>query len=161
MIVASGAQYRPLSLDRLSEFVGAGVYYAATGMEAQVCDGEEVIIVGGGNSAGQAAVFLSGSARHVHVLVRSDGLAASMSRYLIRRIEENPRITLHTRTEIEALEGDRHLEARALALRGDGRGRDPADPARLPDDGRRSRTPCGYTAAWRWTTAHSSRPART
>jgi thioredoxin reductase (NADPH) len=110
VVIASGAQYRSLSLDRLADFVGAGIYYAATGVEAQVCEDEEVIIVGGGNSAGQAAIFLSGTARHVHILVRSDGLGASMSRYLIRRIEENPRITLHTRTEIEALEGERHLE---------------------------------------------------
>src|SRR5262249_5031801 len=110
VIIASGAHYRKLPLARLADFEGAGVYYAASTMEAQVCQGEEVIVVGGGNSAGQAAVFLAGIARHVHMLVRSDGLAESMSRYLIRRIEESPRITLRTRTEIEALEGDAHLE---------------------------------------------------
>src|SRR5262249_50321119 len=81
---------------------------------AQLCDGEEVIVVGGGNSAGQAAVYLAGTgdkkiAGHVHMLVRGEGLAATMSKYLIRRIEESPRITLHTRTEIEELEGDIHL----------------------------------------------------
>jgi thioredoxin reductase (NADPH) len=110
VIIASGAQYRKPPLERLSEFEGAGIYYAATPMEAQVCGDEEVIIVGGGNSAGQAAVYLAGTARHVHVLVRANGLAASMSRYLIRRIEDNPRITLRTCTEIEALEGNGHLE---------------------------------------------------
>jgi thioredoxin reductase (NADPH) len=110
VVVASGAQYRKLPLERLADFEGAGVYYAASPMEAQVCGGEEVIVVGGGNSAGQAAVFLAGTAQHVHMLVRSDGLADSMSRYLIRRIEENPSITLRTRTEIEALEGETHLE---------------------------------------------------
>src|SRR5262249_54924231 len=85
-------------------------YYAATPVEAQVCADEEVIVVGGGNSAGQAAVYLAGTAKHVHVLVRSDGLAASMSRYLIRRLESSPRITLRTRTEIEGLEGTSQLE---------------------------------------------------
>jgi thioredoxin reductase (NADPH) len=87
-----------------------GIYYAATFMESQLCGGDEVAVVGGGNSAGQAAVFLARSARHVHILIRSDGLAASMSRYLIRRIEETPNITLHTSTELTALEGVQHLE---------------------------------------------------
>src|SRR5262245_2161247 len=110
VIIASGAQYRKLPLPRLSVFEGAGVHYAASQMEAQLCAGEEVIVVGGGNSAGQAAVFLSETARHVHVLVRSDGLAETMSRYLVRRIEDSPRITVHTRTEIHSLEGDTRLE---------------------------------------------------
>jgi thioredoxin reductase (NADPH) len=110
VVIASGAQYRKLPLERLADFEGAGVYYAAGPMEAQVCGGEEVIVVGGGNSAGQAAVFLAAAVKHVHMLVRSTGLAQSMSRYLIRRIEDNPRITLRTETEIEALEGDGHLE---------------------------------------------------
>jgi len=86
------------------------VYYGATFLETQLCVGEEVIVVGGGNSAGQAAVFLAETASRVHVLVRSTSLSDSMSRYLIRRIEENPRIALHTDTEIIALEGDEHLE---------------------------------------------------
>ncbi len=94
IIVASGAKYRKLDLDNLSRFEGAGVYYSATPMEAQACENQEVIVVGGGNSAGQAAVFLSRSMKHVHILVRSEGLASTMSRYLIRRIEENPNITL-------------------------------------------------------------------
>ena len=110
VIIATGVEYRRPSLENLSQFEGSGVYYGATFVEAQLCGGEEVIVVGGGNSAGQAAVFLAQTAKRVHMLVRSDGLADSMSRYLIRRIEENPTIVLHTRTEIVALEGDDHLE---------------------------------------------------
>ena len=110
VVIASGVQYRKLPLPNLAQFEGAGVYYGATHLESQVCGGDEVIVVGGGNSAGQAAVFLAQTARHVHVLVRGEGLAESMSRYLIRRIEENPKITLHARTEVEALEGDGHVE---------------------------------------------------
>ena len=87
-----------------------GVYYGATFMEAQLCVDEEVIVIGGGNSAGQAAVFLAQSAKRVNILVRSGGLAETMSRYLIRRIEQHPAITLHTHTEIVALEGASHLE---------------------------------------------------
>jgi thioredoxin reductase (NADPH) len=110
VIVATGAEYRKPSLDNLSRFEGAGIYYGATFVEAQVCKGEEVIVVGGGNSAGQAAVFLAQTARRVHMFVRGNGLADSMSRYLIRRIEENPAIVLRTNTEIVALEGSDHLE---------------------------------------------------
>jgi thioredoxin reductase (NADPH) len=110
IVIAAGAQYRELPLENLPRFVGNGVYYAATHMESKLCQGEEIVIVGGGNSAGQAAVFLASSCRHVHVLVRSAGLADSMSRYLIRRIEENPAITLHTHTQLTALEGADRLE---------------------------------------------------
>jgi len=110
IVVATGAEYRPIAIENLARFVGEGVYYAATHLEAQICRGEEVIVVGGGNSAGQAAVFLASGCRHVHLLVRSSGLAASMSRYLIRRIEESPNITLSPFTEITALEGDGRLE---------------------------------------------------
>lgn len=110
IIVATGAQYRKLSLPNLAQFEGTGVYYGATFVESQLCSGEEVIVVGGGNSAGQAAVFLSQAAKHVHILVRADGLADSMSRYLIRRIEQSPNITLRTRTEIVELHGDKYLE---------------------------------------------------
>ncbi|HZE35817.1 MAG TPA: FAD-dependent oxidoreductase [Candidatus Eisenbacteria bacterium] len=110
VIIATGAEYRRLSVENLSQFEGAGVYYGATYVEAQLCRGEEVIVVGGGNSAGQAAVFLAQTAKHVHMLVRSRGLAEAMSRYLIRRIEDNPAIALHTSTEIEALEGGSQLE---------------------------------------------------
>jgi len=110
IILATGATYRKPSFENLSQFEGAGVYYGATFMEGQLCRGEEVIVVGGGNSAGQAAVFLAQTTRRVHMLVRSSGLAESMSRYLIRRIEQNPTIVLRTNTEIEALEGSNHLE---------------------------------------------------
>ncbi len=110
VIIATGAEYRRPALQDLAHFEGAGVYYAATRMEAQLCGGEEVIIVGGGNSAGQAAVFLARTCRHVHILVRGDGLAETMSRYLIRRIEDSPSITLHVHTEIDLVEGSNHLE---------------------------------------------------
>ena len=110
VLIASGAQYRALNIENLSRFLGAGIYYAATALEAKLCSNEEVVIVGGGNSAGQAAVFLSGFSRHVHVVVRAAGLAESMSSYLIRRIEECPNITVHVRTQITALEGERELQ---------------------------------------------------
>lgn len=110
VVIASGAQYRRLQLENLSRFEGAGVYYGATHLEAQLCGGEEVIVVGGGNSAGQAAVFLAQTTRRIYMLIRSEGLAATMSRYLIRRIEETPNIELHTNTEVVALEGNDHLE---------------------------------------------------
>jgi thioredoxin reductase (NADPH) len=110
IIIASGVEYRRLAVENLSRFEGAGVYYAATRMEAQLCADEEIAIVGGANSAGQAAVFLAETAKRVHVLIRGDGLAPTMSRYLINRIEAHPRIELHTRTEIVGLEGNGHLE---------------------------------------------------
>ncbi|HTV98373.1 MAG TPA: FAD-dependent oxidoreductase [Steroidobacteraceae bacterium] len=110
IIVATGAEYRPLSLGNESRFLGMGIYYAATPTEARRCGASEVIVVGGGNSAGQAAVFLAATCRHVHVLVRSRDLASSMSQYLIRRIAETANITLHVSTEIKALEGDEQLE---------------------------------------------------
>ena len=110
IIIATGAEYRKLSLENLYQFEGAGVYYGATAMEAQLCGGEDVIVVGGGNAAGQAAVFLAQTAKRVYMLVRSNGLADSMSRYLIRRIEDNPRIDLRSQSEIAALEGGNHLE---------------------------------------------------
>ncbi|GFE62914.1 cyclic nucleotide-binding domain-containing thioredoxin-disulfide reductase [Geobacter sp. AOG2] len=109
--IASGAKYRRPPLENLSNFEGAGVYYGATYIEAQCCEGEEVIVVGGGNSAGQAAVFLAQKAKRVYMLVRSEGLADTMSRYLIRRIEESPVIELRTSSEIVSLTGDNHLEA--------------------------------------------------
>lgn len=111
VILATGARYRKPPLAGVSRFEGSGVYYAATFMESQLCADEEVVVVGGGNSAGQAAVFLSKSARHVYVLVRGNGLADSMSRYLIRRIEQSPTlISLLPNTELESLEGEEHLE---------------------------------------------------
>jgi thioredoxin reductase (NADPH) len=110
ILIATGAEYRKLDCKAAERFVGAGIYYAATAVEARLCSNEEVVVVGGGNSAGQAAVFLAAGCRHVHLLVRSGGLAETMSRYLIRRIEETPNITLRARTEIEGLEGDTQLE---------------------------------------------------
>jgi len=110
VIIATGAEYRRLAVENLSRFEGAGVYYGATFVESQLCGGEEVVVVGGGNSAGQAAVFLAQGARRVHMLVRGDGLTKSMSRYLIRRIEESSAIELRTQTEVIALEGSDHLE---------------------------------------------------
>jgi thioredoxin reductase (NADPH) len=110
VIIATGAEYRKPALENLSQFEGAGVYYAATAMEAQLCAGEEVVVIGGGNSAGQAAVFLAQTVKRVHMLVRASGLAETMSRYLIRRIEEHPAIILRTQTEVAHLEGNGHLE---------------------------------------------------
>ncbi len=110
IVIATGADYRKLAIENLAKFEGIGIYYGATFVEAQVCKGEEVIVVGGGNSAGQAAVFLSESTKHVFVLIRSAGLADTMSRYLIRRIEQTPNITLMPLTEIAALAGGDHLE---------------------------------------------------
>lgn len=110
LIIASGAQYRRPAIANASQFEGAGVYYAASRMESPLCVGEEIAVVGGGNSAGQAAVFLAETAEHVHLLVRKDGLAETMSRYLVRRIEDHPGITLRTRTQLVTLDGDRHLD---------------------------------------------------
>jgi thioredoxin reductase (NADPH) len=110
IVIASGAQYNKPRLDSLANFEGLGVYYGATFLESQLCGQEEVIVIGGGNSAGQAAVFLSETASKVHVLVRTNRLSETMSRYLIQRIEKNPRIELHYGTEIVALEGDSHVE---------------------------------------------------
>ena len=110
VVIASGAQYNNPQNLNLERFVGQGVYSAATFMEAQLCESENLIVVGGGNSAGQAAVFLAQTARKVHMLVRSQRLSDSMSRYLIQRIEENPGIEVHYKTEIADLEGDTHLE---------------------------------------------------
>lgn len=110
IVIATGAAYNKPPLPNLSKFEGLGVYYGATFMESQLCEGDDVIVVGGGNSAGQAAVFLSQTARKVYMLVRSGQLADTMSRYLIRRIEENPKIEMHYKTEIVALEGDTQLE---------------------------------------------------
>jgi thioredoxin reductase (NADPH) len=110
IVIATGAQYKKPHIGNLAQFEGRGVYYGATYMESQLCEQEDLIVVGGGNSAGQAAVFLSQTARKVHMLVRSGALSDTMSRYLIQRIEENPSIELHYKTEIVGLEGDSHLE---------------------------------------------------
>jgi thioredoxin reductase (NADPH) len=128
VILATGARYNRLPLSRLADFEGVGVYYAATQMEAQACSADPVAIVGGGNSAGQAALFLSRSSGRVHVIIRGTTLAASMSRYLIDQIERDPRITVRPRTQVTALVGHDQLEgvelidgegkASTLAVRG-------------------------------------------
>ncbi len=110
VVIATGAQYNKPHIANLQQFEGRGIYYGATHMESQLCEQAELIVVGGGNSAGQAAVFLSQTASKVHMLVRSGNLSNSMSRYLIQRIEENPAIELHYKTEIIALDGDVQLE---------------------------------------------------
>jgi len=128
VIVATGAEYRRLPIDGLARFEGAGVYYAATFMEAQLCAGDEVVVVGAGNAAGQAAVFLAQAARRVHMVIRSGGLADTMSRYLIRRIEDHPAIVRHSHTEIVGLEGNGHLER--IAWRDNQTGRRETHPIR-------------------------------
>ncbi|MEO1310428.1 MAG: FAD-dependent oxidoreductase [Pseudomonadota bacterium] len=114
VVVATGAQYRKLPLANCERFEGRGIYYGATGMEAAMCAGEEVVVVGGGNSAGQAAVFLSGHSKRVHVCIRSDSLDRTMSRYLISRIDSIPNIEFHPHTEVTALEGDEALASVTL-----------------------------------------------
>ena len=111
IVISSGAQYNKPHIANLAKFEGQGIYYGATFMESQLCGGEDVIVVGGGNSAGQAAVYMSQTARKVYMLVRRGELSSTMSRYLIQRIEENPAIELHYRTEIVGLDGDTHLES--------------------------------------------------
>jgi thioredoxin reductase (NADPH) len=110
IIIATGAEYRQLAIENASRFLGTGIYYAATATEVRRCEMKDVIVVGGGNSAGQAAIYLAGKCHHVHLLVRAGGLADTMSNYLIRRIEEAANITLRTNTEIASLEGAEQLE---------------------------------------------------
>jgi thioredoxin reductase (NADPH) len=111
IVVATGARYRRLDLPEYGRFEGQGIYYAATGMEAHLCEGTEVAIVGGGNSAGQAAMFLTRTAGHVHVIVRGPGLAATMSDYLVQRLKNSQQVTIHPYTEVTALSGDHLLRA--------------------------------------------------
>jgi thioredoxin reductase (NADPH) len=110
IVIATGVQYNKPNVENLERFEGQGVYYAATFMEAQLCTGEEIIVVGGGNSAGQAAAFMAETVKKVYMLVRGKELSETMSRYLIQRIAENPAIELHLQTEIVAVGGDSHLE---------------------------------------------------
>jgi len=115
VVIASGAQYRRLDVPRLDEFEGGGVYYAATQAEAQLCAGDPVMIVGGGNSAGQAAMFLSGRASHCRLLIRGDDLAKSMSRYLVDQIERNDSIAVCRHSQVIELGGERELETVTIA----------------------------------------------
>jgi thioredoxin reductase (NADPH) len=110
VVVASGAQYRRISVKNHGNFENRGVYYAATAMESLLCHEREIIVVGGGNSAGQAAVFLSGVAKHVHHIIRGPSLESTMSQYLISRIDKSPHITLYSDSEVESLDGDLGLE---------------------------------------------------
>ncbi|MDB4899902.1 MAG: cyclic nucleotide-binding protein, partial [Gemmatimonadetes bacterium] len=132
VVIASGIEYRRLEVPRLRELEGAGVYYAATEMEARLCGGDEIVVVGGGNSAGQAVVFLARAARRVHLVIRGDDLRKSMSRYLIDRIDGLANVTLHRKCVVAALEGattltgvvlrstdgggDERIDARALFI---------------------------------------------
>ncbi|MEO8486544.1 MAG: FAD-dependent oxidoreductase [Betaproteobacteria bacterium] len=120
VVVASGANYRRPNLAGLSDYEGRGVWFWATSMEARMCSKQQVALVGGGNSAGQAAVFLAPHVEHVHILVRGDGLAATMSTYLIDRLKATPNVTIHPHTEVTALIGDpqRGLEAIVWRERG-------------------------------------------
>jgi thioredoxin reductase (NADPH) len=111
VLVASGVEYRKLEVERFSDFEGAGIYYAATKMEADLCRNEDVVVVGAGNSAGQAIVYLANSARRVHVLLRGDDLGSSMSRYLVDRVESIPNVMIHRGARVTGLEGNGHLSA--------------------------------------------------
>ncbi|MEM8750638.1 MAG: FAD-dependent oxidoreductase [Pseudomonadota bacterium] len=110
VVLACGATYRRLQLENYQKFEGQGIHYAATALEAKFCNGSEIVVIGGGNSAGQAAIFLSGYAKHVHILIRREGLEATMSDYLVRRIHQSTKISLHPNSELSSLQGDRVLE---------------------------------------------------
>ncbi|GGC75086.1 FAD-dependent oxidoreductase [Chelatococcus reniformis] len=120
VVVATGARYRRLDLENFAKYEGQGIHYAATAMEARLCEGEEIAVVGGGNSAGQAAVFLSRTVRHVHIVVRGPGLADTMSDYLVQRIMTSPTITVHPFSEVTALEGDTYLRRVTITSRSTG-----------------------------------------
>jgi len=160
VVIASGARYNKPSIPNLQQFEGLGIYYGATFIESQMCGKEDVIVVGGGNSAGQAAVFLSQAGRKVYMLVRSNQLADTMSRYLISRIEENPSIELHYCTEITALEGETQLER--VTWEDKNTGEITTHPIRhvfimtahLPEL-------IGCANAWLWMTRDSSSPGET
>lgn len=117
VLVASGVQYRKLDVPRFDDFDGAGIYYAATDMEAKMCRDEDVIVVGGGNSAGQAVVNLARHSRHVYLVVRGGDLGASMSRYLVDRIESIDNVSIRLNTNVTGLEGNGHLGAARLTTK--------------------------------------------
>jgi thioredoxin reductase (NADPH) len=120
VVIATGAQYRKLQLDHFEKFENQGIYYAATAMETAFCHQKEVVVVGGGNSAGQAALYLSQTASHVYLMIRGQSLSDTMSQYLLSRIEKSPRISILTETEVESLEGRSRLEQVAWVSRRDG-----------------------------------------
>jgi thioredoxin reductase (NADPH) len=109
LLIATGAEYRRLPAEGRERFEGCGLYYAATANEGQICQGQEVVVVGGGNSAGQASVFLAGRARKVYLLIRGDDLYQSMSSYLARRIQNTPNIEVLHNTSVLRMDGDTHL----------------------------------------------------
>ena len=155
IVIATGVKYRKLDLPSLPRFEGAGVYYSATHLESQLCGGQEVAVVGGANSAGQAAVFLAGTASRVHMLVRGPGLAESMSRYLIQRIEATPeRGGAHAHAGRVARRGKRP-RAHAVAAPRHRRARDARHPKPVPDDGRRPQQRVGRRLPGAWTTRSS------
>ncbi len=118
VVIATGARYRRLDLPRQEDFEGSGLFYAATDLEARLCEGQAVVVVGGGNSAGQAAMFLARSAARVYLLYRGDRLGASMSQYLLSRLEYSPRVEIRTGTRVRELRGDRRLESIVVASHG-------------------------------------------
>ncbi len=118
MVIATGARYRRLDVAGAERFEGSGIYYGATAMESDLCTGCDVVIVGGGNSAGQGAVYLARGARKVHIVIRRESLADTMSRYLIRRIEETPNIELHPNSGVTAVFGGEHLESLEVTTKG-------------------------------------------
>jgi thioredoxin reductase (NADPH) len=117
VVIASGARYRRPEIENLADFEGRGVWYWASPIEARLCAEQEIVLVGGGNSAGQAAVFLSGHARKIHLVIRGGGLGASMSRYLIERLEAAPNIEFVFNTEVVALEGTRDVSLERVCMR--------------------------------------------
>ena len=145
VVIASGARYRRPAIPDIERFEGRGVWYWASPLEAQMCAGAEVALVGGGNSAGQAAVYLSAHAATVNLLIRGDDLRRSMSQYLVDRIAATPNIVLCTGTEVVGLDGDPtgHLAGLTWRCRFDGTGGDPADPRSLPLRRRRPRDELG------------------
>ncbi|MEM8982993.1 MAG: FAD-dependent oxidoreductase [Pseudomonadota bacterium] len=120
VVVACGVQYRKLPIDRLEQFEGAGIFYSATELEARLCRNGTPVVIGGGNSAGQAAMYLAETSAHVHMLVRADSLGDSMSEYLSQRLLTHPRISVHYEVEMMALNGDRRLQSIEIRNRANG-----------------------------------------
>jgi len=129
LLIATGADYRMLDVEECERFEGCGIYYAATPLEAQMCRGEEVVVVGGGNSAGQAAVFLASQVRKVYLVVRGDNLYEKMSSYLARRIEDTPNIEVLLNSEVRRTSGEGHLSEVEIINRKTGEARKIKTPA--------------------------------
>ena len=159
LLIATGADYRRLNVEGCQRFEGCGVYYAATPNEAPLCGGAEVVVVGGGNSAGQAVVWLAGLARKVHLLIRGDDLNKNMSSYLVRRIEQNDNIEVHRNTEVRRMYGDDHLTTVEIVNKKTGEERKIQTPAVFSFIGA-SRAPIGCPRKSRPTSGDLSAPAR-